>query len=174
MKKTSIILILLLASPVYADEIIADFTEQSLPVLNDELSNIRDDLSSLSSEISSFSSSVTSKIGSFTRDMTTATGDVSYTGIGFKPKLLLCISHLDGGGVNGSIGFGNVDSQKNIFFFLSTPAMSGSGSGMIVLGSGTILQEGTLKTFDTDGFTLTWEKIGLPTGIGNISYLAFK
>lgn len=116
-----------------------------------------------------------SKIKSFTRDYGSASGDVSYTGIGFKPTSM--IVHYGKTGATVGDGQGFVDSSKvsgcinnrqnnntiaiNSNFIYSDPVSGGYQSAIV-------------KSFNDDGFTLTWTKFGSPTGTLNLNLIAFK
>lgn len=121
--------------------------------------------------------SLTSHAGSFTRDIAGTAGDVAYTGVGFIPTAIM-FSYMTTDGK--CVGTGFVDSAKNMTSYFSAQA-SGYVTGASLStrcvylsnGSGTD-QTALLKTFDADGFTLTWAKTSTPTGTGNISYIAFK
>ena len=118
-----------------------------------------------------------SKYISITRDLSAATGNVSYTGIGFKPTGLIC--------------FGTVDGVENVF----SAGLYGGGSGagialmdltvpswnlistiisIVTNAAGTDSQGATLASFDADGFTLSWTKGGTPVGTATIRILCLR
>jgi len=112
------------------------------------------------------------KIGAFTRAMDAASGDVAYTGIGFQPKAIIFLAFLEG--KSQSVGFDNINAKAYLLFF--TTVWTGSNAYSICQneGSGNV-QAAAVKTFDADGFTLTWTKIGSPASANaNIYYLAFR
>ncbi len=117
-------------------------------------------------------------VHSTTRDMTAATGDVAYTGAGFKPFLIIAFSTVESTTAM-SIGFATATVQGNIadYSLASTGANSWAPGGelcaLFTTGSG-VRQLGSLKTMDADGFTLTWTKTGSPTGIANLIFLLFR
>jgi hypothetical protein len=116
-------------------------------------------------------------LGSLTRDLTASSGDVSYTGVGFTPKAV--------------IFFGTVDGAAAMFFGMSTGASTNKGlfdrqlvsaatwgvTGTLAIynvqGSGNE-HYAKIKSFDADGFTLTWTKVSSPTGTLKVYYLALR
>jgi len=122
-----------------------------------------------------------SKTGSFTRNLSfAADGNVSYTGVGFKP------THINfwlgaGNGTNSSFGFGATDSSKaGVFSAFSNNGQVGfnSAAAVVVFNGGsdtTIYDSAVLASYDADGFTLTWTKLGSPGGSTiTVNYIAFK
>jgi len=104
------------------------------------------------------------KILPFTRLSDAASGDVAYTGVGFKPSYIIFIVNLPDS-ATGSIGFDNGTahvcianehlSSANLWY--STQSYS-----IYQIFSTTQLQAAVVKTCDADGFTLTWTKGGSP------------
>ena len=115
--------------------------------------------------------------GSFTRDMSLASGNQSVTGVGFIPSCILFL-----GGVAGtaaaSIGFSdNVNSERfldNRHAESANVWLSGAGSSISVVTGVGLQQFAVINSFDSDGFTLTWTKVGAITGSGVFSYLAYR
>jgi len=115
-------------------------------------------------------------IGKATRDLTAATGDVAYTGVGFKPNTVIFL-----GGINEATGafwgFGNATVSYGL-----SANMAGTADNFQVFDTGCILyyigagvyQAAAIKTLDSDGFTLTWTKVGAPTGTLTVYYAAFR
>jgi hypothetical protein len=113
--------------------------------------------------------------GSFTRGMTTASGDVSYTGVGFKPSSIIFIYFLDG----GSFGQGVDDGTTHKTAYVYGVPLTGYSNVVnhsigLYTSAGTDGQKGYIKTWDSDGFTITWTKINSPTGTGEIYYMAYR
>lgn len=112
-----------------------------------------------------------------TRDMTSATGDVAYTGFGFTPRHFTVVSSISGTNV-ASWGMsdvsGGVYGTGFVTYYTYTPAFGQSTSlGVAILNTaGATDQEGKVKTFDADGVTLTWTKNGSPTGTADLQILA--
>jgi hypothetical protein len=112
--------------------------------------------------------------GSFTRDLSADSGDVAYTGVGFKPSALIVMGYL-GGGKTLALGmaenahsYGIYDNHYNV-----ADAYDGAGAYIITIFQDTgKVQQGALKTFDSDGFTITWVKTSTPGGIAGFYYIA--
>ena len=108
--------------------------------------------------------------GAFTRDMTAATGSVSYTGVGFTPKALIVMSAVDGS-ATASWTFITATTDGGIGQFASGGAF-GSAAGVSIYADLSNHQTGILTAFGADGFTLSWTKVGSPTGTAGAYYLA--
>jgi hypothetical protein len=100
--------------------------------------------------------------------MTDASGDVPITGVGFTPKLL--IFHY---GIAGTklFGVGSTAIAGNTGTHGTFSATGDTGNtlteNILVINAVTTTgasQTAYVKSFDTDGFTLTWAKTGSPTG----------
>jgi hypothetical protein len=117
------------------------------------------------------STSLSSKTITFTRDTTASGADVAYTGVGFIPTCVILFSIL-----------GNVSWSTAVFDSAKTPqalfqifgGVANQNPGLILESSANNYQQAILKTYDADGFTLTWSKTNSPTGTGNIVALCFK
>ena len=108
-----------------------------------------------------------SKVIRESRDMTSATGDVSYTGYGFAPSALICFANLDD--FNLGLSWGVCDEDATEFGFCWTPTPNWNSVSRIAYlheDAGKI-QSAVVKTLDADGFTLTWAKDGTPSA-GNV------
>lgn len=112
------------------------------------------------------------KVGSFTRNLTTASGNVGYTGVGFKPSAVIFFTLLS----TLSLCVG-LDNGTNVVCLMpySGGSLYGSQTESIYAtpgaGSG---QTAKITTLDSDGFTLAWTKIASPTGTADITYLALR
>jgi len=117
-----------------------------------------------------------------TRDMTAvgAPTDVSYTGYGFKPSLLIFFVGLDNTYAM-SVGIGTPALTE--FCVVTNRQNAGAGiiepiNGyciMIYQGAAVSYQAASLKTLDADGFTLTWSKLGTPAaGTAQIYVVAIR
>jgi len=118
---------------------------------------------------------LSSKVITATRDMTAAGAptDVAYTGVGFTPTSIICLVTIDG---TFSLAIGVADSAKaawtlcnasatafylnNYFAYISSVANNAQGA--------------RVKSYDADGFTITWWKIGSPTGTAKLTFLCFR
>lgn len=120
------------------------------------------------------------KVGTFTRVMSVASGDVAYTGVGFKPKAIVIFGYVSNGVVkNSTKGFSDASTNSQILDYTTTGADSnttGSPNVIYLFDDAATLNVNAaiVKTFDTDGFTLTWAKSGTPTMTANLAYLAFR
>lgn len=104
------------------------------------------------------------------RDMTAASGSVAYTGVGFKPTMIICLgSSAPAAAYESTIGF--VDESGAgplcLIYITIAGAFLSSVSGTLLYladpGNGaTKFQTAALTSFDTDGFTLAWTKTGAP------------
>lgn len=117
-----------------------------------------------------------SKIVTATRDLTAASGSVAYTGVGFQPSCIIALSFVN---ATATFGVGVSDSTK------ASNAMSYYGSNLVTAGSVLINafladssasnhQTASVSTYDSDGFTLSWSKIGSPTGTANVYFLCLR
>ena len=106
-----------------------------------------------------------SKIIIATRNFTAGAGDVSYTGVGFRPSSLDLIGCVAAGSFPQIWGF--ADSQKTNFCLdRAFDSNFRTRANYLVYTSpspGTEIHA-VVKSYDADGFTLTWTKGGAPTG----------
>jgi len=112
------------------------------------------------------------KIGTFTRSMTAAGGDVSITGVGFKPSVVILLSCL--ALTSMSIGFDDATNHHCILNYASGNNQYYTTKSIMLRYSIGNYQSSLLKSLDSDGFTITWAKTGSPTGTGIIHYLALR
>jgi len=127
---------------------------------------------------SSEATRLASKIITISRDLTAAGAptDVAYAGVGFTPTSVVIVGVISGSAAVLSIGFG--DSAKGVNTVIKTwdnnyyPTLVG---GVIIASTGSgIYQAATIKSYDADGFTLTWTKSGSPTGTLTCYALCFR
>jgi hypothetical protein len=97
---------------------------------------------------------------SFTHDMA-ATGAESVTNVNFQPKGVILISGLGLGG-DISIGFSDGVTTKSV-----TIALGGDGNDFYLATDGNKYAWGRL-TMQSNGFSITWQKAGSPTGTRTI------
>lgn len=114
------------------------------------------------------------KVKAETRNSATASGDVSYTGYGFTPSGLIIFA--SGLTLNGLGSSNPAKAMFNLF-------QSYSVSGHMNIVTDTIVWCGvnvdnftyaSLKSYDADGFTLTWTRVVSPTGTINMTVFAIK
>lgn len=105
-------------------------------------------------------------VGSFTRDMTSASGNVSYTGLGFMPTKCFFTS-LDVTIATNTVSWGYDDglfpSAVSQIADRSIDSWSATQSVGVEFVANTY-QMGHVFSFDADGFTIAWTKTGSPSG----------
>jgi len=123
-------------------------------------------------------SGLLTKAGSFTRLMSTASGNVSYTGVGFQPKLVLFFP-AGATSTKSMIGFGwdNGSARKFLSIYEgAAPAASliNDQAFHIVHDDGSNIYESyaTVASLDSDGFTLAWTRSSSVSQTETIYYLA--
>jgi hypothetical protein len=102
-----------------------------------------------------------SKIITFTRDGTADGEDVAYTGVGFTPRSITFLMNIDAGvyrsdGVSDSTKTGEsiFQSAANMYYEIDKAICYSNQSSFA--------QTALVKSYDADGFTLTWAKVGSP------------
>lgn len=109
------------------------------------------------------------KVITFSRQDNANSGDVAYTGVGFMPKAALFVGCCDASqqaevGVAGKdLVDGGWMRDDTHFHTVATAISLGSAGG----GTG---QTAIVKSWDSDGFTLTWTKVGAPAGATHTFY----
>lgn len=119
----------------------------------------------------------TMKIGTFTRDLTTASGTQAITGVGFTPRFVLFEGKehaVVGYGCRGGVDDGTTATCfTDIWSTANGQWYSVSNRSIDLRQTDANVAGAYISAFGADGFTLTWQKIGLPTGTGTINYVAF-
>lgn len=118
------------------------------------------------------------KMGTFTRDMEQASGNVSISGLGFAPKLVLFTGAINGVAGSTYVGMSNGTNHyctyDNNAASAGTTAISTTKNLRLAPTAGGY-QVANIDSLDVDGFTLAWTKAGLPpAGTATIFYIAFK
>lgn len=115
------------------------------------------------------------KVGSITRDTNTASGNVSYTGLGFTPKAIIFILGVESD-ISESVGFSSGSSENFCVGSSRTTGISYFNDPYAIsfYSSGTIRSHATIASFDADGFTLSWTRDNSVTGTITIGYLAIR
>ena len=113
-------------------------------------------------------------LGSFSRTMSASSGDVSYTGVGFKPSVIIFLSVYIN--TSSSIGFDDGSSSVVVldYNYSGNPHTIESNKSVWLWPASGNHQLMRIKTMDADGFTGTWTKTGSPTGTGTVYYLAMR
>lgn len=103
-----------------------------------------------------------SKIITATRDAGATSGDISYTGVGFKPSSIHCLMVVNGTTYRSD---GVSDSNKDVRCTYQSAANTLYIGSMLASYTNytSWAQNAVVKSYDSDGFTLTWTKIGTPT-----------
>ena len=108
------------------------------------------------------------------RAMNDATGDVAYTGVGFSPTSL----QVNYGMATSFFLFGTgiADRQKNMYTqFNCFVGYYGETTYLIdVEYSSGHYQMATLKSYDSDGFTLTWTKTDTNAGTVELGFICYR
>ena len=112
---------------------------------------------------------VTTKIGTLTRIMSAVNEDVAQTGLGFTPSAII-FAGVARGGQEATTMFCTLSSMQGITRTTSWYATNNLEIYPVAGGR----CNAVLKSFDADGFTLTWSKTGSPTGFFDVIYLAFR
>ncbi len=115
------------------------------------------------------------KVKTETRDMTLASGDVAYTGYGFRPVALLVYASALAYGAGVSC-HGFVDPSKNMLcWYLKAATVTYTDTAFLIyLGGASAYQTAIVKSYDADGFTLTWTKTSNPSQTATILVVAFS
>lgn len=113
-----------------------------------------------------------------TRSLATESGDVGYTGAGFQPTSVIALVYKTGTNLAQSVGQSDDDGDCVCTSNYFQESQSG-GAYLIAISDGTASpthtgQVAIIKTYDADGFTLTWTKHGTPTGTAQLYFLCFK
>jgi hypothetical protein len=101
---------------------------------------------------------------SFTRVASAVDGNVSYTGMGFKPSALIALSLINSTN-SQCIGFANSARASIGNLYVGSAGWLITASSLISSVGPTLNYEDcSVASYDADGFTLTWHKNGSPTG----------
>ena len=117
------------------------------------------------------------KVGRITRDITSATGVVAATGVGFQPKGLIFFAAVSDKAM-ASFGYCDADlTQKLIYDYdgVVDEAWSGNASNVLLLRENSAkYQLGAVSALGADGFSISWVKAGTTSaGSIQVNYMAF-
>jgi len=115
------------------------------------------------------------KIGTLTRAMDAASGDVAYTGVGFQPSNIIFFGEVGTDGL--SFGFDNATNHYATFLYTAATTIFNKSTAysVYVVEADAKYQAAIVKTFDVDGFTLTWTRTGATaSATATIMYLAIR
>lgn len=115
-------------------------------------------------------------VGSFTRNLSSATGDVAYSGVGFLPKAVIFgFKSSSADYPYGGVGFSNATANVNVNLFSTNNTVYVSTQCIDLQATNDTHQVAKIKTLDIDGFTLTWTRVGASlAGTGYITYIALR
>ncbi len=112
-----------------------------------------------------------SKIITATRDLAAGSGDVSYTGVGFTPTSMLMLANIN---LSLIFAIALVDSAKATEGIeIESSTFSYKVAQLQLASSSGAFSTATVKSWDADGFTLTWTKTG-SAGTANLIFLCFR
>jgi hypothetical protein len=95
-----------------------------------------------------------------TRDMSAASGSVSYTGVGFRPS---CIYAFGGSITDQTVSWAMSNgSLHGCQFTDNTGTWVNTTSFFLRIYQGANRQDCSFTSFDADGWTLNWTKVGTP------------
>lgn len=115
------------------------------------------------------------KVGREAKTLSDASGDVSYTGVGFKPSAVILLGVYQSGAVMYSVGAQAEAGAANGWCAAMYNSIYLTTNASLFINTGsTNYQSAYVKSFDDDGFTLTWTKVNSPTGQGYFIYLAIR
>lgn len=113
------------------------------------------------------------------RSMTAASGNVAYTGLGFKPRMILVTGGVNAG-TNLSCYFGMAENQTPMSG-ISNGSFGSSGAvvSAVVINIGDATnansQQAVVNSWDADGFTLAWTVLGSPAaGTASLYFMCFE
>lgn len=108
-------------------------------------------------------------VGTFTRDIAGVNGNVSYTGVGFKPTSLEIIWVSQGAGQTGEVMY-TPGATGDIGICYTTAWYPTTGIDCYPTAGGR--QFGVILSLDNDGFTIQWTKTATPTGTIRATFTA--
>ena len=115
------------------------------------------------------------KVGSFTRDTSAAVGTQVVSGIGFTPKSVIFLAVQDGSH-EMSMGLDDGTDARVVHHdhptTADTFALNTTKSIRTIHASGGNTFNGKITALASGQFTVTWDKVGSPTGTLTVMYLA--
>jgi len=122
-------------------------------------------------------SGLASFTGLFTMDQATATGTQAVTGVGFQPTTIFLWGNQNVSTTfETSWGMDDGSNGKAIATWQPSGAgvFSSVGASLGCYQSGSNYMYGAINSFDANGFTIGFKKVGSPTGTFIVAYLALK
>ncbi len=114
-----------------------------------------------------------STVGTLTRVLTAASGDVSYSGFGFRPRAIIFCGCVDVDSF-AFVGLSDAVGDGGGFHINMTTTVARLRGVVHFETANNVYQDGALWTINSDGFTLRWTKQGSPTGTGTFYALCLK
>lgn len=108
------------------------------------------------------------KVGAFSRLMTDGSGDQAITGVGFTPKALI-LGALENNTLFWSLGMLTAENGGCMYqggtagVLKITLGVATGAASIFIWETGANYQYAVWKSFDADGFTMTWTKAGTPS-----------
>lgn len=116
------------------------------------------------------------KVGSFTRDTSASVGTQVVSGIGFTPKSVIFLAVQDGTH-EMSMGLDDGTDARVVHHdhptTADTFALNTTKSIRTIHASGGNTFNGKITALASGQFTVTWDKVGSPTGTLTVMYMAF-
>ena len=167
----SIIISLYATSCAIADEVISTMDNAGLSTLNEELRQSSSGLKTLKGQIADLLPIVGKTAyaynGVITEDVANANGDVSITGLGFKPSLII-FTGIDVSGTRSHGSATSPSSQKCVYAVAG--AFQTNEIWHLINSATTRSQVAVLKSMDEDGFTYTRTS----TGTSSVLYILYQ
>jgi hypothetical protein len=118
----------------------------------------------------------------FVRHTSTASGTQSISTIGFMPRSILFYAACGAGASTGQVCMGMATSTTALtqYYIANATNVSGAnwaGNSTAVISlneSSTASYTASMSTFDANGFTLSWTKIGSPSSLAIIQAICFR
>ncbi|MCK9461635.1 MAG: hypothetical protein M0R80_18555 [Proteobacteria bacterium] len=115
-----------------------------------------------------------SKVITATRDGAGATASVAYTGVGFRPTSILCLANVDAS-LYGSEGYADSTKAATCVYRSAANVTNQGGNIALYSNQSSWAQGAVVASYDADGFTLTWTKVGSPTaGTIKLVFICFR
>lgn len=114
---------------------------------------------------------------SLTRDLSLASSAVAYTGVGFTPRACFALGQVATSITQYTTVFGMVDaSLAGNNMGLSGGVLSSNTNFLLFTdATGVNVYVGNVNSFDADGFTIGWTKVGgSPTGTTTVRVMCIR
>jgi hypothetical protein len=114
------------------------------------------------------------KVGTFTKNMTDASGNQAFTGVGFKPKAVVFFAGVNAGmGDSKGVDDGTTSGYAaDDYADVAGGQAAGTGASIVIVPATGKSYVGKIASMDADGFTIAWTRTSTPTGTINVTYLA--